>query len=197
MPNQAIEECPSSCNKLQQRHLDLEGRMINCQLPAIEYSNSSDAHLFQKQIFRDYFKESEDGPRSRADEFANLDDLKLSLTNGESSEKMGSILTTSDAKRNYSCLCSHGITNPQCPDRRIFNENDRLTSLPCENDFNLSLLSGRSISESAKCDPSDGITYSKSQPRLNFLDEGMGCPIMTCIVPFTPFFSPLTSSWPS
>ncbi|XP_030538051.1 uncharacterized protein LOC115746434 [Rhodamnia argentea] len=165
----AIEECTSSCNKLQQRHLDLEERMINCQLPAIEYSNSRDAHRFEKQILRDYLKESEDGPQSCGDDFANLNNLKLSLGNGECSEEMGGTLTISDAKRNYSC--SPGITNRQCPVRRMFNENDRLTPLPHENYFNLSLLSGQSISKSAKCDPSDGITYSKSQPRFNFLDE--------------------------
>ncbi|KAI6707334.1 hypothetical protein NL676_010296 [Syzygium grande] len=165
----AIEECTSSCNKLQRRHLDLEERMINCQLPAVEYSNSSDAHCFEKQILRDYLKESEDGRCSRGDDFADLNNLKLSLTNGECSEKMGGILTISDAKRSYPG--SHGITNPQCPIRRMFDENDRLTLLPQENDTNLSLLSSQSISKSAKCDPSDGITHCKSQPRFNFLDE--------------------------
>lgn len=165
----AIEECTSSCNKLQRRHLDLEERMINCQLPAIEYSNSSDAHRFEKKISRDYLKESNDGPRSCGDHFANLNNLKLSLTNGECSEKMGGTLTILDTKRN--CPYSPGITNPQRPVRRMFNENDRLTSLPHENDVNLSLLSGQSILKSAKCDLSDGITYSKSRPRFNFLDE--------------------------
>lgn len=165
----AVEECTSSCNNLQRRHLDLKERMINCELPAIEYSNSSDACCFEKQFFGDYLKGSEDGPRSCGNDFANLNNLKLSLTNGECSEKMGGILTMPDAKRKYPC--SHGITNPQLPVRRMFNENDRVTSLPHENDFNLSLLSGQSISKSAKYDPSDGIIYSESQPRFNFLDE--------------------------
>lgn len=168
--------------------------MINCQLPAIEYSNSSDAHRFEKQISRDYLNESEDGPRSCGDHFANLNNLKLSLTNGECSEKTGGTLTILDAKRNYPC--SPGITNPQRLVRRMFNENDRLMSLPHENDFNLSLLSGQSISKGANCDLSDGITHSKSQPRFNFLDEGNGWLIMTCTVPlallvFFPFFFPL------
>ncbi|KAF8027085.1 hypothetical protein BT93_E0107 [Corymbia citriodora subsp. variegata] len=143
--------------------------MIDCELPAMEYSNSSDAHHYEKKILRDYLKESKDSPRTHGDDFADLKNLKLALTNGECSEKMGGILTLSDAKRNYPC--SHSITNSQHPVRRIFNENDRVISLPHENDFNLSLLSGQSISESAKRDPSDGITYTKSQPRCNFLDE--------------------------
>lgn len=161
--------------------------MINFQFPAIEYSNSSEVHHFEKQISRNYLKESEDGPRSCGDDFANLNNLKLSLTNGECSEKMRGTLAISDAKRNYPC--SPGITNPQRPVRRMFNENDKLMSLPHENDFNLSLLSGQSISKSAKC---DGITYSESQPRFNFLDEGKGWLIMTYIVPLALlFFLPL------